>query len=146
MIYHMARVANWVDHRSIRCYPTHILRQLFFGPWAEFAITNLQILAGSDRLANMVQYASMLGSAVGVSLISKKMHADAQGQLLAAVFCATIPIGILEASGTQNDYVTAFWFLCFLNYIFDFVSDASPKLSRNAVMGGASLGRQFSQK
>jgi hypothetical protein len=140
MVYHMTRVAHWVDHRSIQCYPTQNFRELFYGPWAEFAVTHLQILVGSDRLANLVQFASMIGSVIGVSLVAKKLQADKYGQLFAAVFVATIPMGVLEASGNLNDYVTAFWFLCFLNYLIDLLDGSSVTLWQNAALCGASLG------
>ena len=140
MTYHMARVANWIDHRSIRHYPTHIIRQLYLGPWAESAITHLQILTGSDRLANLVQFVAMLGSAFGASLVAKKLGAERWGQLFAFVYCATIPIGILEASTTQNDYVTAFWFLCFINFTLDLLEPESESLWSSSALAGASLG------
>jgi Dolichyl-phosphate-mannose-protein mannosyltransferase len=140
MTYHMARVANWIDHRSIRHYPTHIIRQLYLGPWAESAITHLQILTGSDRLANLVQFVAMLGSAFGASLVAKKLGAERWGQLFAFVYCATIPIGILEASTTQNDYVTAFWFLCFINFTLDLLAPESESLWSSSALAGASLG------
>jgi hypothetical protein len=140
MTYHMARVANWVDHQSVRDYPTHILRQLYLGPWAEFAVTNLQILAGGDRFANLVQYVAMLGNVLGVSLVAKKLGAAWQGQLLAAVFCATIPMGVLQASSTQTDQVTALWFLCFLNFLVGLVTATSVNPRGGAVLVGASLG------
>jgi hypothetical protein len=140
MTYHMARVVNWIDHRSIRHYPTHILRQLYLGPWAEFAITHLQILTGGDRFANFVQFVAWLGSAVAASLVSKKLGAGQIGQLFAFLFSATIPIGILEASTTQNDYVTAFWLLCFINFSMDLAQEASISLWTTSILAGASLG------
>ncbi len=140
MTYHMARVANWVDHRSVRDYPTHIIRQLYLGPWAEFAITHLQILSGGDRFANCVQFLAMLGSVFGVSLLAKKLGASMQAQLFASVFCATIPMGVLQASSTQTDYVTAFWFLAFLNFTIGPVDASSPGPAAQAALAGASLG------
>ena len=140
MTYHMARVANWVDHRSVRNYPTNITRQLYMGPWSEFAITHLQILHGSDRFANCVQYFAMLGSVVGVSLLAKKLGVAIRGQLLASVFCATIPMGILQASSTQTDYVMAFWFLCFLCFTIDLIYATTPYPRGTAALAGASLG------
>jgi Dolichyl-phosphate-mannose-protein mannosyltransferase len=140
MTYHMARVANWVDHRTVRDYPTHILRQLYLGPWAEFAVTNLQILAGGDRFANLVQYVAMLGNVLGVSLLAKKLGAAWQGQLFAAVFCATIPMGVLQASSTQTDQAAAFWFLCFLNFLVALLGATSANPWSEAVLVGASLG------
>jgi hypothetical protein len=140
MTYHMARVANWVDHRSVSDYPTHILRQLYLGPWAEFAVTHLQILAGGDRFANLVQYVAMLGNVLGVSLVAKKLGAAWQGQLMAAVFCATIPMGVLQASSTQTDQVTALWFLCFLNFLVGLLTATSANSWGEALLAGASLG------
>jgi len=84
------------------------VRQLFNPPWAEFAMLHLALLGGDERWANGVQWFSMLGSLAGVSLIAKHLGAAARGQLFSALFCATIPMGILQAAGTQNDYVTAF--------------------------------------
>ena len=57
--------------------------------------------------------------------------------MLAAVITATIPMGILQASSTQNDYVTAFWLVCLMFYIFRFQTEPSVP---SAVGVGASLG------
>lgn len=118
MTYHMARVANWIQNESVNHYRTNIEWQLYLVPWAEFAIMNLQILFGGDRLANMVQWFSMLGSVIGVSLIAKLMGAGRKGQLLSAVVAATIPMGVLQSMTTMNDYVVSFWLVCFVSFIF----------------------------
>jgi hypothetical protein len=115
MTYHMARVANWVQHRTVGHYQTPILRQLYLAPFSEFVITQLQILIRSDRLATLVQYSSMLGSVVGVTCIARTLNVSRRGQLLTALFVAALPIGILEASSTQTDYVAAFWVVCCVN-------------------------------
>lgn len=109
MTYHLARVAHWAQDHSVGPYPTHILRQLHQPPWAEFAILQFQVLTGGDHWANLVQWFAMLGSLVGVSLLAEELGADRRGQWLAAVFAATLPMGILQASSTQNDYVVSFW-------------------------------------
>jgi hypothetical protein len=138
MTYHLMKVVNWMDHRSVRHYPTHIPYQVYLGPWAEFAILQLQILSGGDRFAACVQYISMLGSVIAVSRIASKLGATRHTQLFASVCCATIPLGILEASSTQNDLVTAFWFVCFLNSALDLVNGTITWQS--ATLAGASLG------
>jgi len=117
MGYHMPRVVNWIQNHTVAHYPTHYTAQLFLSPWSAFAVLHLQILSGGDRYANLVQFFSMIGSAVGVSLIAQQFGANLYGQVLAAVFCATIPMGILQASSTQNDYVVAFWLICFVYYV-----------------------------
>jgi hypothetical protein len=116
MTYHMSRVVHWMQNRSVEHYPTHILRQLYLNPWAEFAIMHLQILIGRDYLANLVQWFSMIGSIIGIGLIAKQCGADLRGQVYASVIVATIPMGIMQASSTQNDYVVAFWLVCFVYF------------------------------
>src|SRR5207249_6489341 len=109
MTYHMSRVVHWIQDRNVSFYPTHITRQLYMNPWVEFAIMHLQILSGGDRFANFVQWFSMIGSLIGVSLLAKQFGGDLHTQLLAAVFAGTIPMGILQSSSTQNDCAVSFW-------------------------------------
>jgi hypothetical protein len=116
MSYHMARVANWVQNQSVSHYPTNIVRQLYMPPWAEFAITHLQVLSGGDHYANMVQWLSMVGSLVAVSLVAASLGGGSRAQVMAVVFAGTLPMGILQSSSTQNDYVAAFWLVCFVYF------------------------------
>lgn len=115
MTYHLTRVVNWIDRGSVAHYRTNNLRQLYLGPWAEFSILHLRVLSGSDRLSALVQFAAMIGSIAGVSRIAQRIGADRRGEVFAAVCCATIPMGILQGSSTQNDYASAFWVVCFVN-------------------------------
>lgn len=113
MTYHLPRVAHWIQDRTVAFYPTHSLRQLYSGPGAEYAICHLGILAGSDRLANAVQWIAWAGAAVAASEIARLLGARVRGQLATAVFAATLPGGILEATTTQNDLVASFWICAF---------------------------------
>jgi xanthine/uracil permease len=137
MAYHMARVVHWLQNRSVAHYPTHIIRQLELNPWAEFAITHFQALSGGDRLANLVQWFSMVGSTVAASLVAGELGGGRRAQFLTGVVVVTIPMGILQASSTQNDYVVGFWLLCFLWSGMRFKEEPVP---RWALMTGASLG------
>lgn len=120
MTYHMSRLCHWIQNHNVAHYPTHISRQLYMQPFAEFTIMHLQILSGGDRFANLVQWLSMFGSLIGVSLIAKQLGADLSGQIFSVIVCSTIPIGILQASSTQNDYVVAFWLVCFVYFLLLF--------------------------
>jgi hypothetical protein len=137
MTYHMSRVVHWLQNRSVAHYPTHIIRQLELNPWAEFAIAHLQALSGGDRFANLIQWFSMIGSIIGATLIAGQLGAQRRGQLLAAVLTATIPMGILQASSTQNDFVVTFWLLCFVWSGIGFKEEHQP---RWVFLAGASLG------
>lgn len=110
--YHLSRVAHWAQQRSLLFYPTPIERQLWMPPFAETAILHLYLLAAGDSLANLVQWGSMAVSLVVIWGIAHRLGASFAGQAFALLFAATLPMGILQASSTQNDYVTGFWALC----------------------------------
>jgi len=116
MTYHMGRVMHWIQNETISFYPTNILRQLYMTPFSEYVIANLYVLWGSDRFSNMVQWVSMLGSLLGVFLIAKKLVSNSAAWMLSVIFCATIPMGLLQSSSTQTDYVTSLW-LVILVYV-----------------------------
>lgn len=135
MTYHLSRVAHWMQNRSIEFYPTPILRQLHSNPWAEYAILNFQLLSGSDRFANFVQWLCMVGSLVGTAAIAEEFGASRGARLFAAITCATIPMGVLQATSTQTDYAVAFWLLCFAYFLLRFTKQ--PDLLRASAMGVA---------
>jgi hypothetical protein len=128
MTYHMSRVVHWIQNRSVAHYPTYDSAQLVHPPFAEFVIMHLQILSGGDRFANLVQWFSMIGCIIGQSLIGKQLGADIRGQIFAAVFCTSIPMGILQASSTQNDYVIAFWIVCLAHYFLKILPYKNPPI------------------
>ncbi|MEP0870723.1 hypothetical protein NDA01_13015 [Trichocoleus desertorum AS-A10] len=135
MTYHMARAVHWQQNHSVAHYPTHILRQLYQSPWAEFVILHFQILSNSDRLANLVQWFSMIGSAFGTSLLAKNLGANFRHQLFTAAMSVSIPMGILQGSSTQNDYVAAFWLVCFTNFVLLVIRREMRKVSLVAAAG-----------
>ena len=111
MEYHLPRATMWMSNHSVRFYPTPDYAQLIFGPWAEFAMMQTELLSGGDRFVNVVEFLSFLFSAIGVSLIARLLGAGPRGQAFAAVACITIPEGLLEASGPMNTYVVSFWIM-----------------------------------
>ncbi|MDZ8053084.1 MAG: ArnT family glycosyltransferase [Aulosira sp. ZfuVER01] len=140
MDYHMARVVHWMQNHSISHYPTSYTPQLYQNPWSEFVILHFQILSGDDYYANLVQWFSMIGCILGVSLIAKQLGTDLRGQLFAAVTSATIPMGILQASSTQNDYVLAFWLICIAYYVLLVAQEGARSSPATSFLIGSSLG------
>jgi len=110
MTYHMSRVANWFSLGSVARYPTHIERQAFLNPWAEYAVLHFYtLLAGNDRLANIVQWISFAGTGITVYLIAGLLGATKSLRIAATAFFLSIPMAVLQATSTQNDLVCAFW-------------------------------------
>jgi len=137
MTYHMSRVMHWIQNQSVEHYPTHIRRQLYLQPWSEYAILQFQILSITDQFANLIQWFSYLGSIIGVSVIAKKFGSDVKGQVFASVFCATIPMAILQGSSTQNDAVVGFWLVCLVVNFWILLEKPDFK---NSIYSGVSLG------
>jgi hypothetical protein len=117
MTYHLSRVMHWAQNRSLDFYPSNSLRQLFYPPFAEQAVLNAFILWGSDRLVNLIQFFAMLFCLVVVSCIAREFGAGRNGQILAAVIAATLPMLVLQATGTQNDIVLSLWILCLAYFL-----------------------------
>lgn len=138
LFYHMPRVMHWVQNGSLDHYAASNHAQLFMPPWAEIAILHLRELWGSDKPANLVQWFSMVGSLIGVSAIAARLGAGRKGQLLAATFAATVPMGVLQATSTQNDYVTAFWAVCAAYWVS--VSLQRPLRKSEILLLGLSFG------
>lgn len=137
MTYHLGRIIHWMQNENLNPYPTHITRQLHMSPWAEQAIMHMQLLTSSDRFANVIQWIAMCGSIIGVTLIARMFGAKRSGQILTAILCMSIPMGILQATSTQNDYVVSLWLVTFVYYCLQL----QKKTSIQSAFGvGASLG------
>jgi 4-amino-4-deoxy-L-arabinose transferase-like glycosyltransferase len=52
-----------------------------------------------------------------VSLAAKQLGGDRRAQILTVVVAATIAMGIMQTSSTQNDYVVAFWLVCLVVFV-----------------------------
>lgn len=115
MTYHLGRVIHWTQNQSVGHYPTHIPRQLYSGPGPAFAVVQVFILTG-DLFLNLLQWLSMVLSLIGVSLITERLGGKLRSQLVAVVISATIPMGILQSSSTQTDYVVSLWLVCFVYF------------------------------
>lgn len=137
MVYHMTRVMHWLQNGSVAHYPTHSPLQLYFPPWAEYAILHFQALSGTDRLANMVQWFALVGSVIGASVAARQLGAGARGQVLAAFAAATLPMGIMQATNTKNDLVLAFWSVAAVSQGLLLQDDRSW---RRVLLFGAGLG------
>jgi hypothetical protein len=118
LLYHMSRVMHWTQDRSLRHYPTAYEAQLINPIYAELSILNLRVLWGNDQVASLVQWFCMVASLIGVSLVARMLGAGRRGQWAAIAFAASVPIGILQATSTMNDYLVAFFLIAALYFVF----------------------------
>jgi len=109
LAYHMGRVMHWLQNETLAPYATPDSRQIWMPPWTEFGFAHLFLLAGTDRLVNLIQWIAMAGSVLLVTRIASLLGAGVTGQILSGLFLATIPVGISQASGALTDYALAMW-------------------------------------
>src|SRR5260370_30814783 len=81
-------------------------------PLDECLMLHAYVLPGGDGLINLLAFAAYAGSIVGVSAVAGAFGLNPRSQAWAALFCATLPNAILQASGAKNDFLLAFWLVC----------------------------------
>jgi hypothetical protein len=103
---------HWAQNGAVGPYASNDLRQAHMGPGAEILALHAYCLWGTDRLVNLVQaICFVITAAVAVPLLVKDLGGTRRAALLAMVLTATIPQGVLQASGPKNDWVLTLWIL-----------------------------------
>ncbi len=111
MTYHLGRIVQWLSQNSVEHFPSHIFRQVYQPPFAEFVMMHFNVLSNADFFANSVQFFFFLFSLFAIVLIVELFELSSVYKLYAIVLSVTIPEIILQASCTQNDVVVAFFVL-----------------------------------
>jgi hypothetical protein len=110
-VYHLPRIEHWIQNGSFAFYRTAIDRQIEMPDLAEVLLLQFRLLTGEDRLLNLLQWLAGAGCIFLVGRIALALGAARRGAALARLTAATLPVGILEASSTQNDLVATFFLL-----------------------------------
>lgn len=111
MTYHLVRVQHWIQNRNVNYYPTSFTVQKYYNVLSEYLLLHTQLLSGNDYFLNTIQYSAMLGALLTSSLIGRELGASAKGQWFCIVLVLTMPMGILQSTTTQNDYLAGFFIL-----------------------------------
>jgi len=139
MVYHLARVVNWIQFQSIDYYTTNSLSSVYQNPFAEYVILHITILSkGNFYLSNLVQWFAFINSIIAISYLVKILGGRLSFQIFAAFLLATLPMAILQSNTTQND-VVAMQFLIF-SVIFVYALKANFYSLKLHILLGLSVG------
>jgi hypothetical protein len=108
--YHLTRAALWRQQHAIGYVPgAEDARINAFPPGAEILTAFTMTLSASVRWVGLVQYTAMLGTAVAVFGIARRVGLDGRRAAYGALLFLTLPIVALQASSSFNDLVVASW-------------------------------------
>src|ERR1051326_4401672 len=134
--YHLPRVVYWAQSGSVSFFPTSYLSQISLQPLAEYLMLHTWLLSGGDRWVNLLTSAAFVGCIVGTSSIAAALGGGSKQQVWSALFCATLPNAITQASGPKNDTLLAFWLAAMVYFA----------LRRDAPFTGLALGLALTTK
>lgn len=137
MTYHTARVAFWIQNKSLGHFETSSVRQVMFPPNAEIFYLWPLVFIKKDFLAGMVQFISFLGSLWVLSGFLTYIKISKKRILWAVFIFASLPEIILQSSSTQNDLVLGFFLFASL-YLFIYGVREKEKIS--LVLSAMALG------
>lgn len=144
LTYHLARIPYWIQNKNVNFYSTNITWQIFLAPFASYPKLHFQILSNSDYFANLFQWIFMCSNILIVSLLTKHLGANSKIQIFSAFLASSIPIGIVEASTSQDDHILSFFLISFVYFGLKFKSWKEDKAI--ILISGISLGLSFLTK
>jgi len=136
--YHLPRLEHWIQNKSVAHYNANDIRQIYTPPLSEFILLHLKILSGNDFWLNLVQFFAMLGCVLLISLIISMFGLNYKLQILGSILALFIPMGILQSTTTQTDYVVAFFLSAFVYFGLSLIVARKMYVS-NAAWGAMAL-------
>ena len=139
--YHLTRIAEWAQNKTVAHFATANTRQVGSPVLAEYVNAVEYLLLGqNDNLVNMLQWFSYLTNAVFVCLITQKLSGNRRTCLFASFLYLAMPIAFAESTTTQTDNYATMWLLFFVFIILDFLmSDVRLSLNKATIIKVALL-------
>lgn len=117
--YHLSRIIAWLGNGNVNHFPTRHIQQLYHNVFGEYLVMQTFLLSGTDRFAGFVQFFASMGSILAVSLVAKGLGASLRAQILCGTLLLTLPIGIMESTTVQVDYIACFFFISFVYFGYE---------------------------
>lgn len=125
--YHLPKVMQWIQNQNLNNFPTSDYRQVSYPPLAEYFLMHFYLFTNSDLLLNLPQWFAMIGTTITISLITKNLGGDQQTQIFASIFSITIPMGIMQSTSTQTDYIVSLWIVISIYFLMLYLNSQNIK-------------------
>ena len=142
--YHMPRVIYWLQDGSVRFFATSFYQQLSLQPLMEYGLAHLYALGGGDRFVQLEQWATFVGAIGCSAIVARRLGAGIAGGWMAAVFCAMLPMAVLQASGAKPDIDVGFWLLAAVAFALE--ASESGWARSSALGAGLAIGFAMATK
>lgn len=109
MTYHLARIGYWLQFDSAMHFDGGTVRQIANPPNGEYLQGWTMLLSDSDRFANAVQWAALIGLAAAIAGMARVLGFNRSASLFAASLFVAMPQPIMQATSTQNDLIVSFF-------------------------------------
>jgi hypothetical protein len=107
MVYHLSRVAFWIQHQTLAPWPTPNLTQTIYPPNVELGSLWSMLFLRRDILAGFVQWFSALSAMVSVFGLGRTFGFSRPASAFASFVYLILPMIILQSTTTQNDLTLA---------------------------------------
>ena len=114
MTYHLARVAHWINNKSVNYYYTNNLRQLLSPVLDEYFLLHIILLSGNDNYVNLLQWFSYIISALYIYKTIRLLDCSASFAFAGSILFMTMPIAFAESMTTQNDLFATMYLWLFI--------------------------------
>jgi hypothetical protein len=114
--YHIARAMFWAQNHNLFHFPTEFTPQLYYNVLSEYCFLHLYLLTGSDYYFNGVHWFAMLIILITSSKVLQLWGSKKSIQGLGLMFTMVIPQVILQSTSSQNDLLSASYFLVCIYY------------------------------
>lgn len=121
MVYHLPRIMNWMQNRTVDYYPTNSCRQVISPVLTEYAQMHFYWLLGGDYYFSLVQFFAYVINAVLLGQICKKINMGRTATYLTIVLYLSMPVCLAEAITTQVDLFGTMWLLVFIDIVVDLI-------------------------
>jgi hypothetical protein len=119
LAYHLPRVERWVQQGTLGFWPTSVDRQLWTPPFGGYAMLQLRLLTGGDRLAFLPSWLAYFGLILLTIRVVHQLGGSARHAVFGGLVMATMPVAVLHASSVQTDLLAAFWVLCAASLVLE---------------------------